>query len=89
MGIIVPDAFAHPAKFSRALIRRIYEHILERGYITSGDTIVDPFGGAALGALHAMQNGLHWTGVELEEKFVDLGTQNISLWNRRFSGLPG
>lgn len=72
-GIITPESFAHPAKFSRALIQRIYAHALEQGYISTGAVIVDPFGGVALGALHAMQNGLHWVGVELEEKFVILG----------------
>jgi len=79
-GIITPDAFAHPAKFSRGLIRRIYDHLFEQGYLHEGDTVVDPFGGVALGALHAMQHGCHWIGVELEQKFVDLGNQNIKLW---------
>ncbi len=72
-GIITPESFAHPAKFSRALIRRIYSHAIKRGYIAPGAVCIDPFGGVALGALHAMQNGLHWVGVELEEKFIVLG----------------
>jgi len=79
-GIITPDAFQHPAKFSRGLIRRIYDHLFEQGYLGEGDTVVDPFGGVALGALHAMQHGCHWIGCELEQKFVDLGNQNIELW---------
>jgi len=79
-GIITPDAFAHPAKFSRGLIRRIYDHLFEQGYLHEGDTVVDPFGGVALGALHAMQHGCHWIGCELEQKFVNLGNQNIELW---------
>ena len=29
-GEITPEAFAHPAKFSRILIRRIYEHALQQ-----------------------------------------------------------
>ncbi len=89
-GIITPESFVHPAKFSRALIRRIYRHALEQGYIAPGALVLDPFGGVALGALHAMQNGLHWVGMELEEKFVGLGRDNIALWNRRYSKLlPG
>lgn len=89
-GIITPESFAHPAKFSRALIRRIYAHALEQGYIAPGAIVVDPFGGVALGALHAMQNGLHWVAMELEEKFVVLGRANIDLWNARYSKLlPG
>lgn len=89
-GIITPESFAHPAKFSRALIRRIYAHAIEQGYIAPGAVVVDCFAGVALGALHAMQNGLHWFGCELEEKFVSLGRENIALWNRRYSKLlPG
>jgi len=87
-GMIIPDAFAHPAKFSRALIRRIYQHAIEQGYLTEGDTVLDPFGGVALGGLHAMRNGLHWVGVELEEKFVTLGGQNIDLWDEQFGRMP-
>jgi hypothetical protein len=84
-GEIVPEAFSHPAKYSRALIRKIYQHMLESGWIKPGDKVIDPFGGVALGAYHAMQNGLVWYGCELEPKFVDLGNQNIALWNGRYS----
>jgi hypothetical protein len=84
-GEIVPEAFSHPAKYSRALIRKIYQHMLESGWIKPGDKVVDPFGGVGLGAYHAMQNGLVWCGCELEPKFVDLGNQNIALWNGRYS----
>jgi hypothetical protein len=84
-GEIVPEAFSHPAKYSRALIRKIYQHMLESGWIKPGDKVIDPFGGVALGAYHAMQNGLVWYGCELEPKFVDLGNQNITLWNGRYS----
>ena len=84
-GEIVPEAFSHPAKYSRALIRKIYQHMLESGWIKPGDKVVDPFGGVALGAYHAMQNGLVWCGCELEPKFVNLGNQNIALWNGRYA----
>jgi hypothetical protein len=77
---ITPDAFAHPAKFSRGLIRRIYQHVLEEGWIAAGDQVLDPFGGVSLGGRDAVQAGLHWVGVELEPKFVELGNQNIALW---------
>jgi len=72
-GEIVPDAYAHPAKFARGLIRRIYEHCLEMGYMKPGDVVLDPFGGVALGARDAITGGLYWIGVELEQNFVDLG----------------
>ena len=72
-GLIVPDAIVHPAKFSSRLIRRIYEHMAAEGWLHGGDTVVDPFGGVALGAFDAMRLGLNWIGVELETRFVDLG----------------
>ena len=79
-GILHPDAFCHPAKVARGLARRIYQHLVDSGYLHEGDTVIDPFAGVGGFALHAMQHGCHWIGVELEEKFVDLGNQNIELW---------
>lgn len=87
-GVICPDAFAHPAKFSRALIRAIYDHVVAEGWATKGDSVVDPFGGVALGGLDAMRHGLNWYGCELEAKFHGLGNQNIALWNERYSRMP-
>ena len=73
-GIIVDEAFAHPAKFAHGLIRRIYKHAVDEGWLKAGDTVVDPFGGVALGALYANKAGINYIGVELEQKFVDLGS---------------
>ena len=87
-GVIVPDAMAHPAKFSSKLIRRIYEHLFLNNWVEAGDSIVDPFGGVALGAFNALEMGLHWTGVELEPKFVELGEHNISHWNLKYKAMP-
>ena len=81
-GVIVAEAFAHPAKFARGLIRRIYEHMRDSGYITPGDRVIDPFGGIAAGAVDAMSMGLHWYGCELEPRFVALGNANIDRWQR-------
>lgn len=88
-GVLVPDAFAHPAKFARGLIRRIYQHMLDSGYIAAGDSVVDPFGGVGLGGLDAMTFGLHWTGCELEPRFVELGNRNIDKWQRDLAMLNG
>lgn len=89
-GAIVEEAFAHPAKFSRRLIRWIYDHLAEERLVKPGDRVLDPFAGVALGALDAMRIGLHWTGVELEPEFVSLGQQNIELWCGQFDRvLPG
>ena len=86
-GILVPDAFAHPAKFAPGLISCILRHMLERGYIAPGDSIVDPFGGIAAGGYWAMLLGLHWTGIELEPRFVELGQRNIAKWQHDLRGL--
>jgi len=82
-GEIIDEAFAHPAKFARGLIRRIYAHALEQGWIKPGDAILDPFAGVGLGGCDAIPLGLHWIGMELEEKFVTLGNLNIDLWYER------
>ena len=86
-GEIVPEAFAHPAKFSRALIRAIYDHAAAEGWLAPGDVVVDPFGGVALGALDAMRLGCIWEGCELETKFVALGLANILRWNSNYRHL--
>jgi len=87
-GIIDNEAFCHPAKFARGLIRRIYEHAKSNGWINPGDYVLDPFGGVSLGALDAMIQGLNWIGIELEEKFVKLSEKNIKIWNKQLQGWP-
>ena len=68
--LIVPGAFAHPAKFARGLAERIVQHGLDRGWFAPGDLIADPFGGVGLGGLIAAYRGLRWVGVELEQRFA-------------------
>ena len=72
MGILIPAAFAHPAKISLALVKKIFAHALELGWIRKGDTCVDPFAGIGGVAFGAMAAGLKFTGQELEPHFVDL-----------------
>lgn len=84
-GLVAESAMSHPAKFSRALIERIYRHYLEEGWLVRGDIVLDPFGGVALGALEAITKGIHWRGVEIEKEFVDAGVENITLWNKLYS----
>ena len=88
-GVIVPEAISHPAKFSSRLIRKIYEHMAGEGWLHGGDTVIDPFGGVALGAFDAMRLGLNWRGCELESRFVELGNANIALWKKRYSWWTG
>lgn len=76
-GLMTSEAFAHPAKFAPGLIERIYRHGLAAGWWRKGETIGDPFGGVAGGGILAGYCGLNWVGVELEQKFVDLGNTNL------------
>jgi DNA modification methylase len=85
--LIVSEAYAHPAKFAKGLIERIIEHGLAQGYWQAGDTLGDPFGGVALGGIIAGYHGLNWIGVELEQKFVELGNQNIALHKAKWAAL--
>jgi DNA modification methylase len=87
-GLCVPEAFAHPAKYSRSLIQRIYQHVREEGWLAPGDTVCDPFGGVGLGGLDAGLQGYRWIGVELEERFHELAQANIAFWQQRYGQLP-
>lgn len=87
-GLCVPEAFAHPAKYSRALIQRIYQHLTAEGWLRPGDTVLDCFAGVGLGGLDAGLAGVRWLGVELEPHFHALGQENIALWQRRYLHLP-
>lgn len=89
-GLIVDDAFAHPAKFAPGLVRRIYGYMLERGWLAPGELVADPFGGIAGGGIVAAYLGLRWRGVELEPRFVELGGRNIALHAGKLAalGLP-
>lgn len=86
--LIVPEAFSHPAKYSRKIIRKIYEHAFEEGWVSKGDWILDPFGGVGLGCLDSLQLGLNYCGIELEENFYNLGLKNIEYW-ANFLGVRG
>lgn len=86
--LLIPEAYSHPAKMSRALVFKIITHALERGWINPGETVVDCFGGVGTTALPCLMNGISYVGVELEEKFVLLGRKNIELWENKFSNMP-
>ena len=86
-GLIVPDAFSHPAKFSYALTRRMFEHARDNGWISPGSVVVDPFGGVGTGGIIAAYADIQWIGCELEQKFVDLARENFELHRRKWEGL--
>lgn len=91
-GFITPESFAHPAKYARGLIERIFKHLLETGMIEPGGIVVDPFGGIASGGIVAAGLKLQWFGCELEPRFHSLGLANIELhrktWERFEDPLP-
>jgi len=76
-GLIVPEAFSHPAKMSIALCWKIISFMEEKGMLHKGDEVVDPFAGiGTTGLIGAMMRYQVWL-IELEKKFVDLSNQNI------------
>ena len=84
--IIVPEAFAHPAKMSRSLLQRIYAHLS----LMIGSTVVDPFGGIGTTAIEGAWLGHRVVCCELEPKFVALAQENFKLHRRKWEtlGLP-
>lgn len=71
--LLVRRAFGHPAKVTFRLSERIYRMAIEEGWASPGMTVVDPFGGIAGFALHALLNGMNWVGCEIEPRYVALG----------------
>jgi len=74
---ITKDSFSHPAKGSVALFRKIFNFLEEIGAIKKDDLIVDCFGGIAMTGLIGSTMGYRVITVELEDKFVKLGNDNI------------
>jgi len=90
-GIIIPEADGAPGEILEQVDQAHLRAHAGRGWVKPGDRVLDPFGGVALGALDAMRLGLNWTGIELEEKFHELGQQNIhaGLHGRDMEAIPG
>jgi DNA modification methylase len=91
-GLITDESFAHPAKFARGLVERIYDYLLSTGRLVRGNTVVDPFGGVGLGGVIGASKGLRWFGCELESRFVGLAEGNFALhralWEAAGDPLP-
>lgn len=86
-GVITGTSFQHPAKYSWGLIRRIYVHAFEQGWVRKGDLVVDPMCGVAIGGLAAAIHDLPWVGIELEQRFVQMGCDNIALHAKAWQAL--
>ena len=87
LGIIVPEAFSHPAKMSYGLLKRILAHAKEQGWLCEGDVILDCFGGVATTGILGAYEGYRVVCVELEQKFVDLAIQNFRLHDNAWTKL--
>jgi modification methylase len=81
-GLIVEAAFQHPAKMSRGLVVRIFDYLLERGYLQRGDTVIDCFAGIFSTGIEGATRGCKVYGCELEAKFFALANENIELHRR-------
>jgi len=86
-GIIVPEAFGHPAKMSRGLLTRILRHAKEEGWLKANDICLDVFAGVGTTLLLGAYEGYRCIGIELEKTFVDLTTKNIALHARKLAAL--
>src|ERR1051325_5170955 len=86
---LVPEAFTHPAKYNKGLIFALIHHLVKQGYMQPGQTILDPFGGVATGALPCCLAGCNWLGIELEPRFVEIGQRNLELWQRQYGHYAG
>lgn len=86
-GLIVPEAFSHPAKMARGLLTRILDHAEEQGWIDRESIILDPFGGIGSTGLLGAYRGHQVICVELEQKFVDLAGQNFELHRKKWEKL--
>ncbi len=88
-GLITDKSFAHPAKFARGLIERIYDHCLAKGYLKRGDVVGDCFGGIGTGGVTAAYRGLNWIGCELEPRFVEMAQENFRLHRHGWHAVRG
>lgn len=70
--LLTSHSYVHPAKVRFGLAAKIYRHITQEGWAGQHTRIVDPFGGIAGTAFHAMFYGMTWVGIELELRFCVL-----------------
>lgn len=78
-GVIVAEAFAHPAKMARGLLERIFRTLTDMRVLRRHDLVVDPFGGIGTTGVVGAYRGMRVVCVELEPKFVELAARNFNL----------
>jgi hypothetical protein len=85
--LIVPEAFAHPAKMARGLVVRVFDELFASGALQRGDVCVDPFGGIGTTAIEGASRGVQVVCCELEPRFVALARQNFELHRRDWEAM--
>lgn len=65
----------HPAPFPEELPRRLIEL-----YTFTGDVVLDPFCGSGTTCLSALKSGRHYIGYDIEEKYIELANERISMY---------
>lgn len=88
-GILIEQAFSHPAKMALGLARRIFAHAKTEGWLPTHSVVLDPFAGVGTTALQALLHGCAFVGNELEPKFFSLAQENIAKWCAEYATLPG
>jgi DNA modification methylase len=86
-GLIVDEAFAHPAKAARGLIRQIFTHMQAQGWLQPRSRVLDVFGGIGTTLIQGASLGHECVGVELEERFYKLALENFALHRRTWESM--
>lgn len=81
---IVPEAYAHPAKVAPILLSRIFDELLDRGWLRRGQIVLDPFGGIGTTAIAGTYRGVRVVCHELEPEYVRLARLNVDLHDPRW-----
>lgn len=68
----------HEAQFPLELADRVV-----RLYSEKGDLVLDPFMGSGTTALAAIKNNRNYLGIDKEEKYISLATNNIKKFNNK------
>ena len=79
-GVIVPEAFVHPAKMSRGLLSRIFDELFKMGLLDKGDVVLDPFSGIGTTGIESAFRGCRAICVEVEPRFAQLAQRNFALY---------
>jgi len=89
-GFITDESFAHPAKASRALLGKIFDHLFSIGALSRGGSVIDPFGGIGTTGIIGAWRACEVTCCELEPRFFELAKANFAMHaeNLEHMGFP-